>query len=281
VARFGAGLVPGAIVLAFLNWRMYGSPVASGYGSAGELFALANVAPNLERYVPWLSQSHTPILALAVAAPFLAVRRAEAWLALALALSTILLYLPYRVFDDWWYIRFLLPAVPFLIVLTIATVSRAAVAVNRRGRGAVLAVTVAVLGGWWVYTAYDRHAFDLRDWEHHFVDAGRFAAEKLPANAAVVTVKHSGAVYYYSQKPTVAWDTLDPMSLDRALDFLRERGLTPVLMIDTEEEAAFREKFSAASAIGRLDWPPAARVARTVHVYDPADRARYWGEARR
>jgi hypothetical protein len=293
LVRFGGGLVPGVVGLALLNWRMYGSPVASGYGSTGDLFALTNVIPNLERYVAWLWQSHTPILALALVAPFLAARRAEAWLALTLALSTILLYLPYRVFDDWWYIRFLLPAIPFLIVLTAATIARTTDAISRRARrereakalpafSATSAVAVgamlAGLGSWWVYTAHVRHAFDLRDWEHHFVEAGQFAAGKLPANAAVVTVKHSGSVHYYSQKPTVAWDTLDPASLDRALDFLGERGLTPMLMIDTEEEASFREKFGAASAIGRLDWPPIARAARTVRVYDPADRARYWGK---
>jgi len=296
VARFAVGLVPGAIVLAFLNWRMYGSPVANGYGSAGDLFQLANVAPNLARYVRWLWQSHTPILALAVVAPFVVARRTEAWLALALAASTILLYLPYRVFDDWWYIRFLLPAIPFLIVLTAAAVARTADAINRRARrerganpfsarsaisAVALGAMVAGLGSWWVYTAHVRHAFDLRDWEHHFIEAGRFAADKLPANAAVVTVKHSGSVHYYSQKPTVAWDTLDPASLDRTLDFLRQHGLVPILMIDTEEETAFRERFGAASAIGRLDWPPMARVARTVRVYDPADRARYWSETRR
>jgi hypothetical protein len=280
--RFGAGLIPGAIVLALLNWRMYGSPVASGYGSAGDLFQIANVAPNLARYVRWLWQSHTPILALALAAPFLVARRAEAWLALAIAAATILLYLPYRVFDDWWYIRFLLPAIPFLIVLTVAAIARAASRINRGAPTAlVLGVTLVAVGPWWVSVAYSRHAFDLRDWEHHFVEAGRFAADKLPANAAVLTVKHSGSVYYYSQKPTLAWDTLDPASLDRTLAFLREHDLVPMLMIDTEEEAAFREKFSASSAIGRLDWPPIARVTRTVHVYDPADRARYWDESRR
>ena len=281
IVRFAAGLIPGGVVLALLNWRMYGSPVASGYGSAVDLFQLANVMPNLERYVPWLWQTHTPILALAFAAPFLVARRADAWLALALAASVVLLYLPYHVFDDWWYIRFLLPAIPFLIALSVATVAGAAQRVaGATSSGAIAAVVVSAMGGllgvWWVNTARDRHAFDLREWERHFVDAGRFARDKLPSNAAVVTVKHSGSVHYYSQRPTVAWDTLDPGSLDRTLDFLRERGFVPMLLIDAEEEPSFRAKFAGASAIGGLDWPPAARIARTVRVYDPADRAHYW-----
>jgi hypothetical protein len=290
-ASFCAGLIPGIIVLALLNWRMYGSPFASGYGSAADLFQVANVAPNLERYARWLWQSHTPILVFALVAPFVVPRRAEAWLALALAVVTIALYLPYRVFDDWWYIRFLLPAIPFLIGLSVATVARIADAGNRKARkdrratslsaisassAVVLGVMVAVLGVWWVHIARERHAFELRDWERHFIDAGRFASDKLPSNAAVLTVKHSGSVHYYSQRPTVAWDTLDPSSLDRTLEFLRDRGLMPMLLLDAEEEPLFRAKFGSSSAIGRLDWPPMARVARTLRVYDPADRARYW-----
>jgi hypothetical protein len=268
------GLIPGGIVLALLNWRMYGSPVASGYGSAGDLFQLANVAPNLDRYTRWLWQTHTPILALAAAAPFLVARRAAAWLARALAVATMLLYLPYRVFDDWWYIRFLLPAIPFLILLSVAAVARIA---GRADRSAVvLMVMTVILGAWWVRTAIARHAFDLREWERHFIDAGRFARDKLPANAAVVTVKHSGSVHYYAQRPTVAWDTLDPGALDRALDFLRDQRLVPILLIDAEEEPAFRAKFAESSLIGRLDWPPVTRIGRTIRVYDPADRARYW-----
>src|SRR3989442_826720 len=216
-------------------------------------------------------------------------RGVEAWRGWLLAAAPIGLSLPYRVFDDWWYIRSLLPAIPFLIVLSVATVARIADASNRNARqdrrahspsaisassAVALGVMAAVLGPWWVYTARERHAFDLRDWERHFVDAGRFARDKLPSNAAVLTVKHSGSVHYYSQRPTVAWDTLDPSSLDRTLEFLRDRGLVPMLLLDTEEEPSFRTKFEGSSAIGRLDWPPMARVALTLRVYVPAEQGR-------
>jgi len=278
VASFAAGLVPGIVVLALLNWRMYGSPLASGYGAASDLFQVGNVAANVQRYLRWLWESHTPVLALAIAAPFVVARRAPAWLALALASATVVLYLPYRVFDDWWYIRFLLPAIPFLVVLSVAAVRGLVGRASRRAEPVVVGLLAALLAALWVQTARTRHVFDLRDWERHFIDAGRFAADRLPRAAAVLTVKHSGSVHYYAERPIVAWDTLDPASLDRTLAFLREHGLVPMLLLDTEEEPVFRARFGAASEIGRLDWPPIERPARTVRVYDPADRARYWSK---
>jgi hypothetical protein len=123
--------------------------------------------------------------------------------------------------------------------------------------------------------ARDRRAFELRDLERPYVDAGTFVAERLTSRTAFLTVKDSGAVEYYAQRPTVLWDMLPSHSLDRALDFLRAQGLRPLLLVETTEEPEFRARFSGASAIGGLDWPPIARIGRTVRVYDPADRARY------
>ena len=58
----------------------------------------------------------------------------------------------YTVFDDWWYIRFLLPALPVLIVLSVAVLLEFA-----RGRppvrvGAAI-VTCAILGAWHLHAA--------------------------------------------------------------------------------------------------------------------------------
>ena len=57
----------------------------------------------------------------------------------------------------------MLPAIPPLIVLTVATIRHA---IPPR-LAVVLPIVVVILGGWWLRTAYDRHAFDLRDWEQH------------------------------------------------------------------------------------------------------------------
>ena len=67
---------------------------------------------------------------------------------------------------------------------------------------------------------------------------------------------------------------LDPAWLDRALAFARAKGLEPYLLLDSAEEPAFRARF-AASAVGRLDWPPQIEIAPQVRLYQPAARARY------
>jgi hypothetical protein len=262
-----------------LQWKMHGSPIATGYGPAQDLFKIANILPNLQRYPLWLVEKHTPLIALGLAAPLVMRRRAEAWLGLFIAATTLVLYLPYQIFDDWYYVRFLLPALPWLIILSLIVVDRVVSRVAGARTAAAMAAIAVGVGTLWIATARQRRAFELVQLERHFVEAGTFAKERLPANAAVLTIRHSGSVHYYSQRPTLSWDTLEPGALDRALGFLREQGLTPILLLDTSEEAAFRQQFEAASPIGRLDWPPVARVGRTVRVYDPADRARYFARA--
>jgi hypothetical protein len=274
VARFLAGLVPGLVLLSALQRAMYGSPLGSGYGPPGDLFHAANVLENLARYGRWLYETHTPFLALALVAPLVA-GRADAWLCLLLAAATTALYLPYQVFNDWWYLRFILPAIAFLIVLAATTCARAAGRLLPRYQTLSLTLVVAGLGAVWIGTARERSVFDLQRSERPFIEAGTFVAEHLPDRAAILTVRHSGSVYYYSRRTAVSWDTLEPGSLDRTLTFLRAHGLTPLVLIDTSEEPEFRSRFGTASAAGGLDWPPMARIGRTIRVYDPSDRTRY------
>ena len=44
-----AGTLPGCLFIAWINNRLYGSPLASGYGSLSALFSLSYVPINIER----------------------------------------------------------------------------------------------------------------------------------------------------------------------------------------------------------------------------------------
>jgi hypothetical protein len=203
----------------------------------------------------------------------------------ALVAINLALFLPYVVFEDWSYIRFLLPTIPLLLVLVAAVIDAIVVRTFRSGvspgdrrvrtrPAIVLAVVVAGACGLLVSQAIRRHAFELRGMEARFSRAGRFVGERLPANALVITDYESGSVPFYSGRPTLVWGSLDPAWFDRAVGFAVERGFEPYLLFERWEEPRFRERF-AASRFGPLDWPPMAEVATQVRIYRLSDRERY------
>jgi hypothetical protein len=270
---YAAWSAPGCLALAAIHQMFYGSPLGSGYGPLESLFAVSNVGANSTRYLTWLWQTHTPLLGLALAAPAL-LPGALTSLSWALVVVNILCYLPYAIFEEWWYLRFLLPTIPLLVVLTVAVID----ALCRRFRVRAATAVVAVLTLLWVIAlgreAGDRGVFDLRRLEARYARAGEFVARRLPRNALIVTSWESGSVRFYSGRRTLVWDGLDPGWLDEALAFLRERGLEPYLLFERWEEPLFRARF-VPSAVATLDWPPMAEVAGQVRVYSPRDRDRY------
>ena len=104
------------------------------------------MATNIVNYPAWLAFAHTPVLALGVLAPFVAARRTVAWALLAFVAGVLAAYLPYVPFTDWWYTRFLLPALPALIVLTVTLLERAASRLPSRAAVAALAVVDGAAG---------------------------------------------------------------------------------------------------------------------------------------
>jgi hypothetical protein len=271
--RYAIGCAAGCVAVLAIQEYFYGSPFSSGYGAAGGLFSMARVAPNASRYGSWFVQAHGPLLALTVVAPFV-LARPFALLGLAFVAVNVALYLPYLTFDDWSYVRFLLPSVPVLAVLGVGTLNHLAVRAGRHAAIVTLAVATVGLAALQLRVAERQQVFRLAELESVFPRTGLAVGARLPQNALVVTSRFSGSSRFYGAKPTLVWDVLDPGWLDRAVAFAREHGYEPYLLLDSGEESAFRARF-AASEVGRLDWPPLIEIAPQVRVYQPSARARY------
>ena len=130
-----AGTIPGCLFIAWINNALYGSPLASGYGSLSALFSLSHIPTNLERYGSWLLVSQTPLAVAGIAALFVplesrsgrhansSARRVSSvrlsWWCGRSTLST----LP---FEAWWFLRFLLPAWPAMCLGSAAVLVRMA-----------------------------------------------------------------------------------------------------------------------------------------------------------
>lgn len=276
VVRYAAGVLPGIVAVMVLQRLAYGGALTSGYGQLGGLFSAAHVLPNLSHYTTWLAAAQTPLIAAALVAPVVAPgpSRRAAWWLLLFAVATLCVYLPYLVFESWWYLRFLLPAYPALLTLVALVCLRAVDALPLPARG----LTTMALAGAGVmvllHLAIGHGVFRARDFEQRFRDTGAYLAAELPPEAVVFAHDLGGAVRFYSGRPTLQWTALDATWLDRAIATMRQHGLKPYLAFEIAEEEMFRQRFAAQNEFGRLDWPPRADINHLVRIYDAADRER-------
>lgn len=271
----GGATLPGIALALALNAALYGSPLQSGYGDLGTLFAAAHVPVNVAHYGwTWLTTS-TPLVLLSLGAPWLVrgERRLEAWALVLTAAGLAVVYLAYRPFPEWWYLRFLLPGVALSLVLAVVAASALAA---RAGHAGTAIATLAIVGAaaWGVRSPEARDAFGLQQLESRFPLAAGVVADRLPAHAVAITVWQSGGVRFWPGREVVVWDALDPAWLDRGIAWLAEQGRPPAIVVEQWEEEGFRTRF-AGQAYGALDWPPRYAVDRRVRIYLPADRAAY------
>jgi hypothetical protein len=183
-------------------------------------------------------------------------------------------YIPYEVFDAWWFLRFVLPAYPPLLVLTAAAlvwlVERRTWPWRSVTYAAVMAVAIVM-----VRESIHRHAFGLWEFERRFQLAGEYVAARLPPNAIVITGQESGSVRFYSNRATMVWRALRPDGLDRAMAFARANGYRPYLLIENGEQQEFVDQFAGKSPLGGLGWPALVDINHMLKVYDPEDFSRY------
>ena len=253
-------MIPGVLLLALIQNARYGSPLASGYGPFSDLFALENVVPNLSRYPRWLTEMHTPFIWLWLAAPAWFARtravRVFGWIAWAFCLAVLAAYMPYVYFQpqEWFYTRFLLPAVPLMLLLATATALHAARRLSPRLGTVAVVLLVLGVAAYGAFKSRDAGVFGLHGVERKYPAVGAFVRERLPESAYVFAMQHSGSVKYYSGRQTVRWDLLDRASLDRAVTALRASGHEPYAVLDLDEEEEFRKRFESAAqqAVGRM-----------------------------
>jgi hypothetical protein len=277
IALFAAGSIPGPLIVAAVNAYLYGSPLSSGYGPFEMLYGWRHWTINVETYGRWLVRLNSPFILLAFLAPFAA--RVRHWIAM-LAFFALLCasYLWYTPFTTWPFLRFLLPAIPLLFILSSAVVMRAVDLLPISLRAAAVVTVCALLPIWYVVKLHSLTQFAVQRSEHRYVAIGKYLGRTLPPDVVVLSMIQSGSIRLYGERLTVRWDMLAADKLDAAVETLRSAGYHPYLLLEDWEVATFRELFGAASQFGRLDWPPAFeyRGVGKVSIYDFADRARYF-----
>ena len=265
--------------IALVQWRWYGSALISGYGSAAELFALVNLAPNARLYASWLWHAER-VFVLVTACALCGWGLARMWpdrgntfedgsncsqsrdgrakphLGLvAFASGVTAAYLVYAVFETWSYLRFLLPAMAVVLAIVGATLAAALRRLPTAGQGLVaLALVVAASAGG-LKMARDLGVFQVAAVAARAWEMGERLRATLPPHAVLLSGEQSGSMRYATNRPIVRWEALDAAALIETLRVLRANGYEPWWVLDQFEEARVRARFPDVPAAA-LDGPP-------------------------
>ena len=219
----GLGGLPGALLLAGYNRQVYGSPFVTGYGEVWSAFSWEYVAHNLGFFARWIPGLLSPVVLMALGVPFLrAVRRREFYVLGAWAVMLIGFYaFYYHSGETWWYLRFIIPAFPILILFALAVLqSLTATVPRRRIIGSVL---LAASLAWEISLTYRLELLHNKSGEAAYPNAAAWARTNLPANAAIFCMQVSGAFYYYTDFLLVRWDQVQPSDMVPLFQTLHEQ----------------------------------------------------------
>lgn len=214
-----AGL-PGAGLLVAYNFHLYGSALATGYGHFGGKFGTQYVLPSLRHLLTWLPVALTPLVFAAAGLPRQArVPRLDRAV-LALWFGAFAAFYSAYAFtaEEWWYLRFLLPAFPPLLiaaalvlqdwrwpVLTLAWEHAPAKLLRWPSLPLVLVASFAWLAGWSAHWQVHKVELDERPYRQF----GEWVERSLPPGALLAADQTSGALVYYSHRPFVRWDAVN------------------------------------------------------------------------
>jgi hypothetical protein len=270
-ALFAAASIPGALGVAWVNNTLYGSPVTSGYGDLGPGFRLEYAAVNLRNYAAWWLESQGPFAFVFLASFWFwrkdSAMRREYLVLVGFTLGVWFLYLFYLPFEAWWFLRFLLAAMPVVFLLGADVVARAAGKTATVRVAALAAFTVIV--GSHVSRFIDTHdILDIGTGERRYIEPALHLASTIPPDAVIVAMQHSGSLRYYTGRLILRWDAVDPAWLDRAVTFLRGRGIATYVVIESWEEERLRSRFNGQQTLADLDRGPIATArGGDVRIY--------------
>ena len=185
---FCAGAVPVSACIATMNHLLYGKSVATGYGDSFSLFGIRYVSASIHSYLSWIPVEMTPLIVLAIGFPFVAMdmrHRVRAgvimWFAIFASFYAIYSY----THETWWYLRFLLPAFPALIVGMLAVLAYFGRRLPSLKFLGCLLITCFMLR-WNVVWTQKLYALEIGSNEKEYPNTCAFLKNNVPDNAVIL-----------------------------------------------------------------------------------------------
>jgi hypothetical protein len=245
---FAAGVAPGALLHAGYNLEVYGRALTTGYRNVGGLFSAAHFWPRIAHFATWLGRFLTlPVAVLWIVGVGRAARGDRRQLLLLAWLIPIVAFYAfyYHSIETWWYLRFILPAVPAFVLAAVLAGHEllgwlGARMTRRCGRPAVAVLSLLLVGyGVGSSIAWSRHfgVLDIAAGAEVYPRSLEWLERQTPPGSPVVAMQFSGALFHSTERPIVRYDIATPEVLRRIVNRARRAGSPPhALVLDWELE---------------------------------------------
>jgi hypothetical protein len=248
-------------VVAGVNAHLYGSPFSSGYGRVSTIYSLSYFKANLARYPAWWWHAHGLLgwlFLVNVFRPRLGPPDSRRLVLIGFAVAVVGLYAFYLPFEQWIFLRFMLPALPVIMLFVADAVVWMTDRSTYPANLCILAgvVALAILSG--VHLARSEGLFRNAVVNQQHADAGLYIDAFTPQKTVVLAMQYSGSVRYYSGRLTLRYDLLEPNWLDRALQHFDALGFVSYALLEDWEVQEFRRRFVGQKEVERLRAAPVA-----------------------
>jgi hypothetical protein len=247
---FIAGGLPGAAFFCIHSLEAYGSLLTTGYGDNSFGFLAGYIPGTLLHYARWLPALFTPVVVFNLGLPWAgSVPARTRWLLAAWMISFAAFYSCYEcTHQTWWYLRFLLPAAPAMVVggllVAQAAFRRLPPVLDPEHSVSVLAAACALIAAESHWTNRDLLALAIGKEELRYGQAAEWMIKNAPPDAVCLTMQASGALFYYTHLTIIRWDTLNADNVARVEAAIRNsnRPLYAVLFPFEVQDMAVLEK---------------------------------------
>lgn len=212
LAALCAGALPFGIAQMLISQHIYDDPFATGYGSVTDMFtSFEGFVIRFQHYLFWLAALAGPLVAPGGMTAWFD-RNTDRWTRVMLAawfLPFFLFYCWYVPYETWWYTRFLLPALPALIIGGLVVLRSYWPEVEGRWRALpafVIAGTLAVE----VAQCARFQVLENHKLEEKLREPALGATRHLPPDAIVIVGHLNGAVRYYTGRDLVNVEGIGP-----------------------------------------------------------------------
>lgn len=221
------GGIPFAGFQIFYNYIAYGKALTTGYGDISSIMKSDFVGHNALHFTHWIPQLLSPTVLLVFGIPWLWKYYPRLIPAMGVWIVGLITFYAFYFHsgETWWYLRFILPTFPFLILLALMVAQKLSEFIRgSRIRTGISIVLIGIALGYQYHLNRELNVTAVRHSERVYRDTSLWLQEHVPENALMVAMQTSGSLHFYNNYPLIRYDLINPEKFAQIRDSAKQHG---------------------------------------------------------